>query len=154
MARYKYCGDVNLEYGGYYYRAPDWQHGYADAVRVQPCSDGGGQDNAWWIERLTVLIPSDEAELRKVLAVIGMVLDAKGAIISESGGATLAKGSAGYKACVIDACVAYGRYDQDSSTVVQIGKTDEVDSDHVAPHVTLRAGSSLERYVRREYLRG
>jgi hypothetical protein len=157
MTRYKYCGDINLDHGGYYFRAPEWKYGYADVVRVTPCSDAGGQQNAWWIERLTVNAPDNDDDLRQVLAVIGMTLDPKGRIIEEGRPHdAVARNSTVYVSCIVDACIAYGRYDIDSSTTVQIGKIADWDGarEPVEPDVTLRAGTSLERYVRREYLKG
>lgn len=58
-------------------------------------------------------------------------------------------------AVACDACVAHGAFDQDSSTCVSIGKPDrDYDGrEPVEPATVLRANTSLERYVRKNYLR-
>lgn len=53
--RWHYIGDRNLENGGAFIRAGDW-HDYCDAVQVTPCSDAGGPDNWYWIERGSVYL--------------------------------------------------------------------------------------------------
>lgn len=78
MKRFKYCGDVNIEYGGYFYSAAEWRRGYADVVRVTPCSDAGAQNNCYWIDELTVIIPDTPDKLRQTLRCIGMDLDKDG----------------------------------------------------------------------------
>lgn len=156
MKRFKYCGDINIEHGGYFYSAAEWKHGYAEAVRVVPCSDAGAQDNCYWIEELTVLIPDSNEKLLDVLKVCGWSVDGNGNIYDSHSNTDIAdRGTAAYRAAVIDACIAHGAYDQDSSTCVSIGKPDPEyrGREPIEPDTVLRANTSLERYVRRNYLR-
>ena len=53
---WRYCGDVNIKEGGYFFRVhQQWE--YADIVNVVPCSDAGGPNNMFWIETGTISIP-------------------------------------------------------------------------------------------------
>ena len=158
MAKIVYSGDVNLEHGGTYFKIDprDWdEYGYCSAVRVQPCSDAGAQSNAWWIESFTVLNPKGD-DLKSILSFCGWSIAENGAIMDSYSGDIVAKaGTQAFRHCVAEACVGYGKYDKDFSEVVQIGKISEFDSDreHVNPDRILRSNASLERYVRREFVR-
>ena len=150
MAQWFYNGDINLQCGGFFYRLGNWQHGYVDCVRVTPCSDAGAQSNAFWIEALTVIIPADDEAIKDVLSICGYHPDELTGVER--------------KHRIVDACMAYGRYDPANcfplhhSETVQIGKIDPYfdsrQNDPVIQTVTLRANASLERYVRREFLNG
>lgn len=148
----KYSGDVNIQNGGYFFSLGDWQDGYADVVRVMPCSEGGGQDNCFWVEELTVHVPDD---LSQTLLCLGLALDAQGNIVEKSRhNIVAAPGTEAFQSVVIDACVAHGNYDQDSSLCVSIGKPDPSYSgiDPVTPDLVLRSDASLDRYVRKNFL--
>ena len=139
-AKWYYSGDINLEYGGLFYRLDNIKWGYADALRVTPCSDAGGQDNAYWIEELTVNLPDDKRHPER-----------REDILASCGIDTLPKGRAGLH-MLVDACVGYGSYDIEQSDVVQIGKAPDVVGtrcDIVRPTVILRGNASLRRYVRK-----
>ena len=145
--RWRYSGDVNLEQGGVFYNLAGWSNGYADAVRVTPCSDGGGQDNAFWVEALTVIIPESELDRRW-----GDVLRSCGWV--ELPGDTLAQ----RKSAFVEAAVGYGLYDpancypESQSEVVQIGVVADhcgLRSEVVKPTVILRGNASLRRFVDR-----
>lgn len=157
MARIVYIGDINVEHGGTWFKIDprDWdEHGYCSAVRVTPCSDAGLQENAWWIEELTVLNP-DGDDMKRVLSCSGWSIDPDdGSIISCSGNVVARKGTAAFRQALAEACVSYGKYDVEHSITVQIGKEPE-DSSECPAHAdrVLRANASLERYVRREFLR-
>ena len=148
MARWFYTGDVNIENGGYFYRLDGFENGYSDVVRVTPCSDGGGPSHMWWIEALTVNGIDDVTRIKDGLNCIGADLDDYT--------------KAQQRHVIVDALLAYGYSDpancwpQSSSETVEIGKQCQFDSpsELVVPTVKLRGGSSLERYVRREFLNG
>ncbi len=161
--RWTYSGDMNLENGGtFFHIAPDdFANGYCDAVRVTPCSDGGGQENAWWVEALTLLIPDSHAEMQSVLSVCGWRVDScdgphKGAIVDHCGDVVAKKGTAAFRRVVAEACLTYGKYDpmncypEASSVAVQIGKEAEGGgrNERVKPDVMLRRNASLERFLR------
>lgn len=132
-----YSGDVNIEYGGVFYSLDNVKYDYVDAVRVTPCSDVGAPDNQFWIECLTVNLQRDPVELQRVLDVFGWTVEEHGGNIH----------------LLVDAHIAYGAYDVDSSECVQIGaKPDPFHNGHGDPvHVdkVLRANASLERYARK-----
>lgn len=140
--RWIYCGDVNPENGGYWFNIAGLQWGYVDAVRVTPMADAGGPDNQFWIESLTVNMPTNEIERKRVLDCIGC------------GEELLPSGATG-RNILIDACIAYGRYDVYESRTVRIGPHEENGAgfDPVNCETVLRAGSSLANWVRREFLR-
>lgn len=158
MAKFWYSGDVNVEHGGTWFaiNKKDWDdYGYCSAVRVTPCSDAGAQENAWWIEELTVIKPENDQKLKSVLDTCGwLVYSETGDIISSHNGDIVAKkGTAAFRRVVAEACVGYGKYDVSNSETVQIGKdADSDDLEQVEPDTVLRANSSLERYVKRQWL--
>jgi len=132
-----YSGDINIEYGGVFYSLKDWQWGYVNAVRVTPCSDAGGPDNCFWVDRLTVNIREGD-KLADILRTMGWSAD------------EMPKG-AKRRHMLVDAHVGYGAYDQESSTMVRIGKPDPFYSGREGrfdPDIILRGNTSLRRYVR------
>jgi hypothetical protein len=120
-AKIQYHGDINPEYGGYFYSLKDVASGYASVVRIDPCSDAGLAENEFWIECLTVNFPESDEEKSEVLAVIGLTL----AEVEKE------KGTDAYYATIINACLAYGRYDNDSSESVRIGARDAYAENHL-----------------------
>lgn len=134
--RWNYCGDINLECGGFF-----WQEsGYADyvyAVSVTPCSEAGGPDNKFLIEVGSIFISEDDKRINSALDCIGMMRE----------DAT--------RADIVYAVNAYAGLDGPNQYVVQIGKDDEneynngwnPDTDYV-----LRGNTKLKNYVKREFL--
>ena len=49
-----YMGDVNLEYGGYFYDPSDLQYGYANALRITDLDNAAGVNNVVMIERVSI----------------------------------------------------------------------------------------------------
>lgn len=140
MKRFYYVGDVNIEHGGYFVHQSDdgRRHGYADVVRVTPCSDAGGPNNCFWVETLTVNIRDRRSDDYR------RALDCIGCDLSEL------PTRAARRRAVIDAHIAYGFYDITQSECVQIGRVqDECREDSVTPDTVLRGNASLERYARR-----
>jgi hypothetical protein len=141
--RWYYVGDVNPEYGGYWFNLSGLKWGYVDVVRVTPWSDAGGPDNGFWVECLTVNMPTDDQTKACVLTCIGQTLESIG------------NGAQSIRV-LIDACIAYGQYDPDGSETVRIGKpctySGSSGFDPIEPNRVLRSGSSLANYIRREYL--
>lgn len=130
MNRFYYSGDVSPEYGGYLYQ----NHGdWFEVVRIQPCSDAGGPTNCYWIERLSVNMDRTPAEWANIMSTCGMTAD-------ES--RPLAR---------LDACLSYGAYDQDSSSMVRIGKPDPCwnGRDRFEPDTVLRGNTSILEHARR-----
>lgn len=158
MARIVYSGDINVEHGGVWFKIDprDWdEYGYCSAVRVTPCSDAGLQENAWWIEELTIIKPRSETELSGILNTCGwMIYTESGDIIASGNGEVLAKkGTAAFRRIVAEATLGYGLYDVTGSETVQIGREADGSGERVTPDTVLRSNASLERYVRREHLR-
>jgi hypothetical protein len=143
MRKLFYSGDVNCKYGGFFYCLTNWQYDYADALRIQPCSDAGGPDNLFWLERLTVNIPKDDAKRNAALDCCGSRAEYDKLTEAQK------------RHALIDACIAYGYYDVDSTSVIQVGATMEKPRPEFGPitvDVMLRGNASLYLYARRQAL--
>lgn len=142
-----YSGDINIEHGGVLYSLANAHYHYADAVRVTAVSDAGGPDNQFWVERIVVNFPTDPDGVKQVLDCIGVTMEEYKAL-----------SRARRLHALVDACIAYGKYDQDKSEVVQVGaKVDPFWSaehhggfDPVKVDVVLRGNASLKRYARNQ----
>jgi hypothetical protein len=134
--RAHYWGDVNPEYGGYFYDSTNFCWGYSMVVRITPCSDAGGPDNCWWIDVLTVNFPDDDSERYAILDACGI---------------ELRQLTPFQRNCaMVDACLSYGKYDQDSSTMVRIGAPDPFYSGREGPFnpdKILRGNASIRAYA-------
>ena len=138
--RWNYCGDVSICHGGLYWQ-DSGDSDYVNAVKVTPCSDAGGPDNLFWIEKGTIYMPADKADY--VLSIVGETKET---------------------AKPLDYVLAFDAYHGIESDlygthlVVQIGKTqDEPGRGWGAerePDYILRGNASLRKFVRREFLRG
>lgn len=141
MARHKwnYSGDVNLRYGGFFWREDDADD-YVLALRVTPCSDVGGSDNLFHIEQGSIYLPKDAAPLKNALATIGKTPET----------AT--------RLDIVYAFMAYNGIDRHSyngETDIRIGPADKHANPNgwnPKPNVVLRSNASLRNYVRRELL--
>ena len=139
--RWNYCGDVNIEHGGYFWKE-DGADDYVLCVRVTPCSDAGGPGNMFWIEQGSVYLPADEAKRKSALSCCGWD--------------NVDKPS---RATLVDAFMAYQGIEPDcyaGSTTVRIGPKQECRFEwnpKMEIDVQLRGNASLERYVRKEFLR-
>lgn len=129
-----YCGDSSIEHGGFYYSVETLKWGYVDAIRVSPCSDAGGPDNVFWIERLTINLRTGSA-LANVRATCDVPKDLKGAAATHAD---------------IEAHVYYGAYDCDSLATLQIGPADPYSrcADPLRVTHKMRANRSLRKLVR------
>lgn len=112
-----YMGDVNIESGGYFYSLDNWEHDYAEAVRCVPCSDAGGPDNQFWVEKITVNLPTGQNKLEqdaarvKVIADCGMDTDEYAALTEDQ-----------QQHWLLHACLDYGKYDINTTFEVQVGR--------------------------------
>jgi hypothetical protein len=133
--KWYYQGDMNIEHGGSFYCLEGLKDGYAEAIRVYPCSDAGAQDNCWWVDVHTINMPSKQEVLEKALQYCGIP-----PILS-------------MPLTQVMALHEYGEYYTESSVVVQIGPDDPYYNGHdpVEPDIRLRAGTDLEKWVRRRY---
>jgi hypothetical protein len=135
--RWKYSGDINLEYGGLFWRE-DGADDYVLAVQVTPCSDAGGPNNLYWVEVGSIYLPEDEKRRKSALDCIGVTSDKP------------------KRAELVEAFLAYNGLDvdYDGRHVVQIGKPEKARHDFGSVSVTdqLRGNASLTRFVRRNFL--
>lgn len=134
--RWYYIGDMNLREGGAFIQEGDWPD-YCDVVQVTPCINLGGPDNWYWIESGAVYL-GDAQHVQSALECCDTASNAP-------------QWERGY------AMLCYQGMDTDSRTIVQIGaKRGDCDSwqwdDTLEPDYTLRGNTSLQRYVKREYL--
>lgn len=134
--KWNYTGDMNLEYGGTFWREDDADD-YVLAVCVTPCSDAGGPDNLFHIESGSIYMPADKE--KDALPIIGKTPEA---------------------ATRLDKVIAFQAYwgversAINGETVIQIGKKQDSRAEGWSPKpdVILRGNASLARYVRREML--
>lgn len=134
-----YNGDMDLEYGGYFYKpvpGDDW----VEAVRVTPCSAAGCQDNCWWVDNGTIVIPHDH-RLQGALKCLGIDLDE---LPPET-----------HLMAKLEACMFYGLYEHDRQEVVQIGPDEEprYPRDKITATTRVRAGTDLRNWVIRHFVR-
>lgn len=165
-----YNGDPDIECGGFFYRVDTIDEGYADVVRVTPCSDAGGPDNCFWVERLVIIV--DDHWLEALTGVGTTVQERRAHRVLHDKPSTRrvedALACIGYDSpdmladydkrtvnekrhIVIYALVSYGLYDQIESKLVQIGKVQAEYSKREGrflPDVVLRSNASLRRYAR------
>lgn len=128
-----YYGDINLEYGGIFYT--DRQFDYFDAVRVTPCSDAGCQDNVFWIESGSIVVPKPE-KVEEALRSCGIT--------------THQDVNDHELACAL---ASYGYFETDTTETIQIGPDDPYHrGETVRPTTKVRAGTDLEKWVRRHYI--
>lgn len=135
--RWHYEGDINLEYGGFYWREmglPDC----VEVVRVTPVSDAGGPNNVF--EICTGSISLSPANLKGALSCCGF----------ESANPTRAE--------LVFAFYHYCGIETDETLIVRVGPIDAFWSDgrggwNPAPDRILRANADLARFVRKEFLK-
>lgn len=129
-----YTGDVSIEYGGTYYSIDTLEWGYVGAIRITPCSDAGGPDNVFWVERLTVNMRGGDA-LANIRATCGVPHNLKGATSKHAD---------------IEAHIYYGAYDYENLATLQIGPDDEFYNGREELRVThkARANRSLRKLAR------
>lgn len=133
-----YNGDVNPEYGGFFYTLENVKFGYVDAVRVTPCSDAGGPDNCFWLEVLSVNIERRQGDIDEAISFCGWTDEYRSSSKAQK------------THMLIAACVSAGFYDCDS-TMVRIGKPDEYYNGvkEFNPDCVFRAGTRIGNLARR-----
>jgi len=133
--RWNYCGDVNLECGGFFWRETDDIES-VECIDIIPCSDAGGPDNKFVIEFGYINTFENLSKLESALNVIGMNIENAS------------------RFDIIYAFKAYSGIDSHSHVCVQIGKNEDDNPNGwnpVADHV-LRSNAKLKNFVRREFL--
>ena len=150
--RWKYHGDINLYHGGTFYDFSTWDDGYVDAVEVTDLDSATGYRGAVLIERMSIIINQPD-KIAAALPVIGAKLLPNGDI--DDNGRTVERNTAAWRFVVTYACQAYGYRDIDESgsQVIQLDPNGAMACDGWRATKRLRANASLERYVRREFLR-
>jgi len=153
MARWNYSGDINLEYGGLFWRKDGNATDYVLAIEVTPCSNGGGPDNKFVVVDGSIYLP--ENKYQAALDCCGYKLDENGNIV-DCLGDVHKKGSKGYWFLLVDAFRAYHGVEDDCTCIVQIGKAEACGGRGYNPEVTdqLRANAKLKNWVRREFMAG
>ncbi len=131
QAPWQYNGDLNIEEGGLFFREDGFDD-YVTAIRVTPCSDGGGPSNLFHIETGSIYFSPDKLE--SALDIIG-VKPADATVTDKA----------------IAFCAYYG-IDRDSyngERVVRIGDAEEVEREgwNPEPDDILPEGSKLADYV-------
>lgn len=153
MPRWNYSGDMNLEYGGLFWRE-DGADDYVLAVKVTPCSDAGGPDNLFHIEHGSIYLGTDVKRHKSALDCCGYKLADDGTMTDGAGG-TFTKKQA--RARLVEAMDAYCGLDNRTEHVVQIGKAEPEDGRggwSPEPDTILRGNAKLRNFVREEFLVG
>lgn len=132
--RWHYIGDINIRYGGTYYKESGW-HDHVYYVDVIPCDCAGGPENLFWIESGSIYLGNARV----------------------NGSAIECCGMAGPPSIIeLADCVKIhgGGTDGDSTEVVRIGKHEDAGCGFHMPEIDtiLRSNASLRRYVERNYL--
>lgn len=131
QAPWQYNGDLNIEEGGLFFREDGFDD-YVRAIRVTPCSDGGGPSNLFHIETGSIYFSPDKLE--SALSVIGA--DAATADVTDK---------------AIAYCAYYGidRDTYNGERVVRIGDAEEENPNgwNPEPDDILPEGSKLADYV-------
>lgn len=154
--RWQYCGDIDIRYGGYFFR-DEGDADFMPIVEVVPASDGGGPDNVFQVETGWVFMPVDDVKrMRNIASICGYTVHDDGALDAGRGNVFRFQ-SPEWRAAYLDACKAYhGIEDDDRLTrVVHIGPAERDASgwlSNVEPDFVLRANASLRNFVRREFL--
>lgn len=165
--RWEYTGDMNLEYGGLYWRPgtrdtfPEMD--YVEAVEVLPVSDMGGPDNVYIITTGSIYLGEDNRDSALSCCGYSWAEDENGLgyVLDTMGGAYPVNRRMGLT-MLVDAYKAYHGMDADAmngETVIRIGS--EVDPDDISNggdawegrvSRVYRANRKLERIVREEFL--
>lgn len=149
--RWTYSGDVNLEYGGTFYRLGEWGEGYVTAVEVTDLDSACGFTGAVEIAEFSIVVDRPE-RWGEALPVIGARLLDDGAI--DDNGTRLERDSREWRLCLVYALKAHGYYDRDRSETLQLDSSEPMESrDGWKADKRLRGNAKLCRYVRREWLR-
>jgi hypothetical protein len=141
--RWNYYGDINLEYGGTFWRE-DGSDDYVRAVRVTPCSEAGGPSNLFHIEDGSIFLwnPGDKRR-ESALECCGYTL-AKLAAMSPRDA----------RRALVESVLGYAGLDGPENRAVQVGaKLDECGAGGWNPGADyiLRANASLRRFVRSQF---
>jgi len=136
--RWHRFGDLSMENGGGFYSFEGWPH-YVDVIRVTPCSDAGGPDNQFWLERGTIFMGRKPEELKNARSIFGM---------DEDDYKKLSRATKRH--FMAEAVLAAHGMDRDAHWTVQIGA--EADNhqpgfDPITIDEVLRGNCSLEKYV-------
>jgi hypothetical protein len=150
MTRWKYMGDLNLEYGGTFYDFSSWKWGYVNAVEITDMDSACGWSGAIMIESISINIERSKEDQERALQVIGATFLPNGDI--NDNGRTIAKGTAAWRFCLTYACQAYGYKDADRTEFVQCEPGAPMAFDGWKADKKLRRNASLKNYVRREFL--
>lgn len=148
---WKYQGDINLHYGGFFANLDksDLKYGYCDVVRITDLDSGCGYETAVLVEHLTVLWLDDVNKIKNALSCCGWISDLP------------KKNTNAYWMMLIDAFLFYGYYDPADSwdnyrssycEVIQQEKTGSMSYDGWTADINLQ-GKSLKRYIHNNHLR-
>jgi hypothetical protein len=145
--RWRYMGDVNLEYGGTFFDFSDMKHGYVTTVEVTDLDSATGFRGAILIEERTVITDQKE-RWPSALSTIGASLLPNGDI--DDNGRTLRKGSLGWRMCLVYSLSSYGYCDTDRSETIQPDPDGPLKYD--GWEATRIRSNGLRPYIRREFL--
>ena len=154
--KWNYCGDVNLEHGGYYWRQDDPEDDYAYCVEIIDSSAFGGPDNIYLVQVGILYIPESNKDKQACLDCCGYKL--VGTNIHDCVGGVFPLDSEHGKALLMDAVQAYKgvEIDYGGRIVIQIGKLDsnyyDVSEYVFEPTDTIHGNNDLRKYIEREYL--
>lgn len=149
--RWKYMGDVNLEYGGTFYDFSTWKYGYVDAVEVVDLDSACGFTGAVMIERKTINVKRKPEQMQSALSTIGANMLPNGDV--DDNGRVIHKRTAAHQFIQTYACQSYGYLDCDDHVVLQLERDGPMQFDGWEAKKRLRGNHKLKNYVRREFLR-
>lgn len=148
--KWNYCGDGNLECGGYYWRQDDPEDDWAYCVDVNGSDAFGGPDNIYLVQVGTLYIPESDKDKQACLDVCGYKLIDNA--IHDCAGGIFPLDSEHGKALLMDSVKAYGGVEADYNVVIQIGKLDS-DVEYVfEPTDIIHGNTDLRKHIERECL--
>lgn len=147
MTRWHYMGDINLEYGGYFFDFSEVRHGYATVIEVTDLDSACGFRGAVMVEEKTVTMDRKD-RWNGALSTVGASVLPNGDI--DDNGCTLRKDSLAWRKCLAYALIAAGAVDTERSDILQLDRTAPVTFDGWTAERIRSNG--LRGYVRREFL--
>lgn len=134
MARWNYCGDINLREGGFFWRMDNPNDDFAEVVEIIPESAIGGPDNVFMIHIGSVYF--NKSHRQRALDCIGYIGDEEPDM-----------------ATVVNAHIAYGGMDVSFYDAIQIGPVDKHSQNETTCNPEkIRGNWKLENYVKKYYL--
>lgn len=139
MAKWNYCGDVNLTEGGYFWKQDQPNNDCVDMVEVFPDANMGGADNVFHVFVGSMYITDDMEKRKSALDCVGYEGDPKDATFET----------------LVDALFAYMGMEGSETHAIRIGQIDPLTSDATVSEENIwqiRGNWKLSNYIKKHFL--